>query len=79
MYSQEELNQVSVVLSIMAAKNGISEEQMRKEIQEAISYARSNSVPKAREMWKNALFAEDNPSVEEFIMWLANEVKKKAE
>ncbi len=79
MYSQEELNQVSVVLSIMAAKNGISEEQMRKEIQETINYARSNSDPKAREMWKNAPFVEDNPSIEEFIMWIANEAKKKVE
>lgn len=79
MYSQEELNQVSVVLSIMAAKNGISEDQMRKEIQETINYARSNSDPKATEMWKNAPFSEDNPSIEEFIMWIANEAKKKAE
>lgn len=79
MYSQEELNQVAAVLSNMAAKNGISEEQMRKEIQDTINYARSNPDPKAREMWKDAPFVEDNPSIEEFIMWIANEVKKKME
>ncbi len=79
MYTQEELDRASATLSIMAAKNGISEERMRAEIQETIDYARNNPDPTVQEKWKEAQFGTDGPSIEEFIVWVVQKTMERME
>jgi len=70
-----ELRKAKRAISVIAQQNGVSESQVRADMEEAILAAYNNPNPGPRAEWAKAPFAERVPTVEEFIMWMSSRVK----
>ena len=73
-YSQEQLNQAKQIIRQMAAARGISEDAIRIEMSAAIDAALAETDPQVRDTWAHSPFAHTRPTVEEFILFAAQEV-----
>lgn len=63
------------VLKRVAKAHGVTEKEVREEMQKAIRAGRESSDPNAQAMW-NRLFPDGKePTLEEFIRVLAGEVR----
>lgn len=60
----------------LAAEKGISEEEVRHEIQVAIDTGMVNQDPKVQAYWNNMLKKGVKPTPEDVIVYLAKQVKK---
>jgi hypothetical protein len=70
MYS-EELDSAKRAIAIMALRQGIPEEQIRAEIQEAIHESFISTDPKVKEQLSECEFTGSEPTPEEFISWIS--------
>lgn len=64
-------------LELLAARDGITVDEVRASIQEAILAAQKNAVPQAQLLWHSMTESGDLPSPEELIMWGAKRVLDK--
>ena len=71
MYS-EELDSAKRAIAIMALRKGISVEQIRAEIQEAIHASFVSTDPKVKEQLSECVFSGSEPTPEEFISWISH-------
>lgn len=71
MLSELELYRVKHILEEMAKANGVSESEIRKEIEAAIEAGFTNTDPEVRAVWEKTPFSNSRPSPEEFILWCA--------
>lgn len=62
----------------LAILEGVSERQVRREINTAIDEGMSSTDPKVRAQWDQILRAvdRDKPTPEEFIAWAANRIRQ---
>lgn len=74
MYTKEELHQARRAIAVIAERNGVSEPHIRAEMEAAIRVSRSSSDPLVKAQWADSEFEGSEPTVEEFIAWLANKV-----
>ena len=74
MYTKEELHQARRAIAVMAERDGVSETHIRAEMEAAIRVSRSSSDPLVKAQWADSEFECSEPTVEEFIAWLAKKV-----
>jgi len=58
------------ILKQVAVKKGVSEQEVRVEIEKAIERAKANSDPQVREQWNNMKFKGDTPTPEELLIYM---------
>lgn len=61
-------------LEIIANKEGISTEEVRKEIGRAVSVALKSSDPQVQKFWSDIPCKGDTPTIEEIIYYLARQI-----
>ena len=61
-------------LKIIAAKEGITENEVRDGIALAVSYALKSSDPEIQHFWQNIPCEGDAPTIEEMIDFLAEKI-----
>ena len=74
MNTKEELCRASYAIAVMAEKNGIPEAHIRAEMEEAIRASSNSTDPLVKAQWADSAFEGSEPTVEEFIAWLAKKV-----
>lgn len=74
MYTKTELNHAKEIISRMAQSKNIPESQLRSDMQEAISYGMNNPDPNVQAQWDSFQYAGTEPTIEEFILWMASKV-----
>lgn len=67
---------VNRVLAEIALKNGVSVDEVRKEIQVALDEGMKNSDPNVQAYWNSIPRKGDKPTLQEVITYLANQIKK---
>ena len=72
MYTTQEINRAKEIIKQIARENHVSEQQVRKDMQEAMSYGRNNPDPMVQARWRSFKFRGSEPMVEEFILWAAS-------
>lgn len=77
MYTKEELLRASGIIRQIALKNKVPVEQIRKDMKEAMEAGRNNLDPAVQARWKEFHFVGDEPTVEEFILWTAEMVRRR--
>jgi len=74
-------SKIKLIISEIARKNGISENEVRNEIQKAVDEAMLNSMvstdPETKLLWEKMLRNNKKPSPEEFFEFLLGEVNCK--
>ncbi len=71
MYSSDEVKRAALTIAVIAKQHGVSEEQVRKDLSEAMNNALANSEPSAKEQLQSFSYSGSTPTVEEFILWLS--------
>jgi len=64
-------------ISKLARRKGVSEAEIRKEIQIAIDMGMANPDPNARALWEEMMRKGIKPTPDEFIVYMAERVKRK--
>lgn len=78
MYSRRELKKAARNITRVALENGVSEEEVRRDMLEAMNTARNNTDPAVQARWKTFHYRGSEPTLEEFLVWcshLAKEMK----
>lgn len=68
---------VKKAISKVALKNGVSENEVRAEIQKVIDKCMKNNDPKTMELWKKIPRKGKKLTPEEFIDYMAESVRRK--
>ena len=64
----------SPLIKEVARRNGVSEDEVRTEIEEAIQYGMNSKEPEAMAFWSQ--FNGRTPTVEEVVKVMVNEIQK---
>ena len=78
MYSRIELKKAARNIKRVARQNGVSEEEVRRDMLVAMNAARSNNDPAVKARWETFHYNGSEPTLEEFLVWcshLAREMK----
>ena len=67
-------HQASKAISQVAKSHHVSEDTVRKEIQEAISEALSSPDPAIQALWKQIPCVGETPEPEELIAWIIKQI-----
>ena len=76
MYSERRIRNAADIIRRIAQREGVSEQQARKEIEIAMSHAQHNPDPAVQARWATFHYAGAEPTIEEFILWSANIVRE---
>lgn len=68
--------QTAQMIEKLAHDKRVPESQVRADMLEAMREAMSNPDPKARERWASFQYDGQEPTLEEFILWVAGLVKE---
>lgn len=63
------------IIRRIAQEHNASEAEVRSEMYEAMNAGRNNSDPEVQARWRTFHFAGDEPTVEEFILWTASQIR----
>ena len=69
--SKTELKKAKESIRVIAQKNGMTEQQVRDEMELAIDLGYNNPDPSVQNYWRSTPFANRKPSPEEFMIWCA--------
>ena len=72
MYTQRELKRAGEIIKQIAKDNKVSEAEVRAEMQVAMESGQSNPDPLVQARWKEFRYAGSEPTLEEFILWVAS-------
>jgi len=78
MYSRKELKKAARNIKRVALQNRVPEEEVRKDMLEAMNAARNNDDPAVKARWETFQYKGPEPTLEEFLVWcshLAREMK----
>jgi len=75
MYTKKELKTAAGIIRPIAREQHVPEEQVRSDMQEAMSAARNDPSPAVQAQWASFHYAGTAPTPEEFILWLAAKTK----
>ena len=56
-------------IETVAGQNGVSSEEVRRAIREAIEEAHKNAAPETETLWRGMTESGERPTPEEFILW----------
>lgn len=74
--SREALKTAKDIIKQVAQKEGVSEEEVRTEINKSIMMGWNNPDPKVHEIWTGIPCEGEMPTPEELIIWAVTEVIK---
>ena len=72
MYTEQELKKAADIIKKVAEDNNVSEDQVRADMQEAMDWGRNCPDPIAQKLWEGFHYAGSEPTLEEFILWVAS-------
>lgn len=72
MYTKEQRKKASRIIARVAQEQGVSEAEVRAEMENAMNQARLNPDPVVRAHWASFSYAGAEPTIEEFILWAAS-------
>lgn len=67
---ENQKTQIEQYLELIAGQEGLTTEEVRKDIGLAISYALKSDDPKVRDFWKAIPCEGDSPTIEEVINYI---------
>ena len=70
MITDIEKAQVARIIKRIARENRVSEEQVRADMKEALDFGCNNPDPAVQREWADFRYEGDEPTVEEFIIWI---------
>lgn len=73
--ARAELHAAALAISAIAEKNGVSEKEVRDEMQKAMQEGINNPDPEIRAEWDSIPRSGDELTVEEFIVWAKNRIQ----
>lgn len=79
MYTQRELKRAGEIIKQIAKDNNVSETEVRAEMQVAMDRGRSNPDPLVQARWEDFRYVGLEPTLEEFILWVASMAAKTQE
>ena len=74
MYTEKDLKSAANIITRIAQEHNVPEAQVRAEMQEAINAGRASNDPAVQAKWEEFQFAGEEPTPEEFILWIASNV-----
>ena len=74
MFSELELYRAKKAIRELAKAEGVSEEAIRFEMEQAIDAGFNTPDPSVRKIWKASPFNGAKPSPEEFILWCSMQI-----
>ena len=77
MFTKAELERASQIISTIAKEHGVPETQVRTEMREAMDAGRKDQTPSVQAQWATIEFAGSESTVEEFILWVAEQAARK--
>lgn len=75
MYMKRELKRASGIIRQIARDNHVTEEEVHRDMKEAMDVGRNNPDPAVQAKWAGFEYAGDEPTLEEFILWLAEKIR----
>ena len=75
MYTKRELKRVAGIIQQIARENNVTEDEVRKDMKEAMDAGRNNPDPAVQAKWAGFEYAGEEPTLEEFILWMAEKIK----
>ena len=75
MYTKRELKRAAGIIRQIARENHATEEEVRRDMKEAMDAGRNNPDLAVQAKWVGFEYAGDEPTLEEFILWMAGQVR----
>ena len=75
MYTKRELKRAAGIIRQIARDNHVTEEEVRRDMKEAMDAGRRNPDPAVQAKWAGFEYSGDEPTLEEFILWMAGQVR----
>ena len=75
MYMKRELKRTAGIIRQIARDNRVTEEEVRRDMKEAMDAGRNNPDAAVQEKWAGFEYAGDEPTLEEFILWMAEQIR----
>ena len=76
MHTKRELKRAAEIIRQIAREHQGTEEEVRRDMKEAMDVGRSNPDPAVQAKWAGFEYAGDEPTLEEFILWMAEKIKE---
>lgn len=76
MYTKRELKRAAGIIQQIARENNVTEDEVRRDMKEAMDAGRNNPDPAVQAKWAGFAYAGEEPTLEEFILWMASLIKK---
>ncbi len=76
MYTEQELKTAAGIIKKVASEHYMTEAQVRSDLEEAMNTGRNNPDPVVRARWATFHYAGAEPTLEEFILWIAAMTKE---
>jgi hypothetical protein len=76
MYTKRELKRAAGIIRQIARENHVTEEEVRRDMKEAMDAGRQNTDPVVQAKWADFEYAGEEPMLEEFILWMAEKIKE---
>ena len=76
MYTKRELKRAAGIIRQIARVNYVTEEEVRRNMKEAMDVGRYNPDPAVQAKWAGFEYDGDEPTLEEFILWMAGQIKE---
>lgn len=70
MYTKKEIKRAAEIIRQVARDNHVTEEEVRRDMKEAMEKGRQNTDPAVQAKWAGFAYAGDEPTLEEFILWM---------
>ena len=74
MYTKKELEHAANRIRMIAQEHDLSEAEVRSEMYEAMNAGRNDPDPEVQARWRTFRFAGDEPTVEEFLLWIRSRI-----
>ena len=75
MYTKRELKSAAGIIRQIARDNLVTEEEVRRDMKEAMDAGRNNPDPTVQAKWAGFEYAGDEPTMEEFILWMVEKIR----
>jgi predicted DNA-binding transcriptional regulator len=75
MYTKRELKRAAGIIRQIAREDHVTEEEVRRDMKEAMDAGRNNPDLAVQAKWVGFEYAGDEPTLEEFILWMAGQVR----
>ena len=76
MYTKRELKRAAGIIRQIAREHQVTEEEVRRDMKEAMDVGRSNPDPAVQAKWAGFEYSGDEPTLEEFILWMAGQIRE---